>query len=200
MIRGIIFDLDGTLVQLPIRYDYLHNELKKLLDTDDELIPLIPSIVNLARNGNMIKEAFEIICREEIQSVNGMTIISGAEELLTYLKTRNYLLGLVTLQCKTATEQILSKIGISNLFNSILTRDDSHDRLDQIKKTLHRLGLSPSETIMIGDRLNDIESAQNMGCQSILVSNKENHLRRLDINTIRKLSDIKNYKLLNTNI
>jgi len=200
MIRGIIFDLDGTLVQLPIRYDYLHNELKKLLRTDDELIPLISSIVNLARNGNMIEEAFEIICREEIQSVNDMTITSDAEELLTYLKTKNYLLGLVTLQCKTATEQILAKMGISNLFNSILTRDDSYDRPDQIKKTLHRLDLSPSETIMIGDRLNDVESAQNLGCQSILISNKENHLRRLDINTIRKLSDIKNYKLLNTNI
>ena len=199
MIRGIIFDLDGTLVQLPIRYDYLCIELKKLLRTDNELTPLISSIVNLARNGNIIKEAFEIICREEIQSVNGMNIISGAEELLTYLKTKNYLLGLVTLQCKTATEQILSKMGVRNLFNSILTRDDSYERLDQIKKTLSRLGLSPNETIMIGDRLNDIESAKNMGCQSILVSNKENHLRRLDINIIRKLSDIKNYKF-NANI
>ena len=36
MIKGIIFDLDGTLIQLPINYDVVQKNLKELFNISDQ--------------------------------------------------------------------------------------------------------------------------------------------------------------------
>ena len=51
MSKCIIFDLDGTLVNLPVRYELIQKKLKKLFNTESEFTPLIPSIIEQA-NGN----------------------------------------------------------------------------------------------------------------------------------------------------
>ena len=51
MNKCIIFDLDGTLVKLPIRYELTQKKLKELFNTEFEFSPLIPSIIEQA-NGN----------------------------------------------------------------------------------------------------------------------------------------------------
>ena len=50
MINGIIFDLDGTLIRLPIRYEVIFEKLQNLFDTQDEFKPLIPTILEKANN------------------------------------------------------------------------------------------------------------------------------------------------------
>ena len=50
MIKGIIFDLDGTLIQLPINYEIVQNNLKFFFNTSKNLSPLIPTIVELSKN------------------------------------------------------------------------------------------------------------------------------------------------------
>ena len=62
-------------------------------------------------------------------------------------------------------------MNISNHFSSIITRDDSHERTTQIKKSVKFLSLSPQEIVVIGDRIHDINSAKQVGCSAIL-SNK----------------------------
>ena len=45
MIELVIFDLDGTLIKLPVRYDFLRNELKNKFNIQGELF-LIPMILD----------------------------------------------------------------------------------------------------------------------------------------------------------
>ena len=45
MSKCIIFDLDGTLIKLPIRYELIQKKLKELFKTESEFTPLIPSII-----------------------------------------------------------------------------------------------------------------------------------------------------------
>ncbi len=72
MIKGIIFDLDGTLVRLPIRYNIIFKKLGTLFDTKDEFKPLIPTILTKANNDvNLIQQAFDLICDEEVKSTWG---------------------------------------------------------------------------------------------------------------------------------
>ena len=54
MIKGIIFDLDGTLVRLPIKYDEVYKKLQNLFDTNDEFKPLIPTIIKKSKNNPKI--------------------------------------------------------------------------------------------------------------------------------------------------
>jgi len=169
MINGIIFDLDGTLVRLPIRYEVIFEKLQSLFDTQDEFKPLIPIILEKANNdAKLIQRAFDLICEEETQAANNFEIIDDAIDTLNYFKNRNYSLSLVTMQCMKAAKLVLDKMQISELFSSIITRDDSPQRSIQIKNSVEILSLSPDNVIVIGDRIHDVKSAKDVGCSAIL--------------------------------
>ncbi len=169
MINGIIFDLDGTLIRLPIRYEVIFEKLQNLFDTQDEFKPLIPTILEKANNdAKLIQQAFDLICEEEIQAANNFKIIDDAIETLNYFKNRNYSLSLVTMQCMKAAKLVLNKMQIFELFSSIITRDDSSQRSIQIKNSVEILSLSPDNVMVIGDRIHDVQSAKEVGCSAIL--------------------------------
>jgi len=169
VINGIIFDLDGTLIQLPIRYEVIFEKLQNLFDTQDEFKPLIPTILEKANNdAKLIQQAFDLICEEETQAAKNFKIIDNAIDTLNYFKNRNYSLSLVTMQCMKAAKLVLDKMQISELFSSIITRDDSIQRSIQIKNSVEILSLSPDNVIVIGDRIHDVQSAKEVGCSAIL--------------------------------
>jgi len=169
MIKGIIFDLDGTLIKLPINYEIIFEKLRILFNTKDEFKPLIPSIISKSNNDSkLLQSAFDIICNEETISVINLKIIDDAYDVLEYLKNENFELCLVTMQCKNAAKLALDKIKISKFFTSIITRDDETQRSEQIKKSCERLSLIPENVLMIGDRIHDVHSAKQVGCSAIL--------------------------------
>ena len=169
MIKGIIFDLDGTLVRLPIKYDKIFTKLQNLFDTQDEFRPLIPTIIKKANNDSkLVEKAFNIICEEEVIAANNFKAIDDSVNIINYFKSKNYSLCLVTMQCMNAAKIILDKMQILELFSSIVTRDVLHERHLQIKKSIDVLSLSTNEIIMVGDRINDVKSAKQVGCIPIL--------------------------------
>ena len=191
MIKGIIFDLDGTLVHIPIRYDIIFDKLKILFDTKDEFKPLIPTILTKAKNdANLIQQAFDLICDEETNAANNFEIIDNAIEILDHFKNENFSLGLVTMQCKKAAKLVLDSMNILNHFSSMITRDDSFERTIQIKKSVEFLSLSPHEVVVIGDRIHDVNSAKQVGCSAIL-SNKNKLDSFKESPVISELSELK---------
>jgi len=169
MIKGIIFDLDGTLVRLPIKYDKIFIKLQNLFDTQDEFKPLIQTIIKKANNDSkIIEKAFNIICEEEVVAANNFKVIDGSIDILNYFKNKNYSLCLVTMQCMKAAKIVLDKMQISELFSSIITRDTSSERSIQIKKSVNVLSLFPAEVMVVGDRIHDVVSAKQVGCIPIL--------------------------------
>ena len=70
MIDLVIFDLDGTLIRLPVRYDFLRNELKEQFQIEGEFF-LIPTILNKTKgNEKLKKSAFDFICTEEYRAID----------------------------------------------------------------------------------------------------------------------------------
>ncbi len=180
MSKCIIFDLDGTLIKLPIRYELIQKKLKELFNTESEFTPLIPSIIEQANsNPNLIDTAFELICDEELIASECLEEIEGSHELIGDILSKNYTISLVTMQCKKVAEIILEKINLSEKFSSVITRDDSTDRFTQIKKTYELLHFAPSDVIMIGDRIHDMDSAKKAGCNSILVNRPDQNSKKL---------------------
>ena len=180
MTKCIIFDLDGTLIRLPIRYEILQKNLQNFFHTEDNLSPLIPSIINQAKNNqNIIDDAFKIVCDEELIATESLEEIEGLHDVIKYVTSKNYTISLVTMQCKRSLDIILKKLNLEENFSSILTRDDYPDRFLQIQKTCESLNLIPSNVTMIGDRIHDINSANQANCKSILVNRDDIDSKKL---------------------
>ena len=196
MIKGVIFDLDGTLIQLPINYDIIQKNLKEFFNISENLKPLIPTIIELSKNDqNKIKTAFSLICKEEILASKNFEIMNGAVEILKFLKSKNLILCLVTMQCRAALNEILYKMNILDLFDFVISRDENYDRFEQIQNSLNNISLNSSEVLVIGDRIHDVESAKKAGCIPILKINKIKKNPSFDCRIIRNLVEIK--KLFN---
>jgi HAD superfamily hydrolase (TIGR01549 family) len=196
MIKGVIFDLDGTLIQLPINYDVIQKNLKEFFNISENLKPLIPTIIELSKNDqNKIKTAFSLICKEEILASKNFEIMNGAVEILKFLKSKNLILCLVTMQCRAALNEILYKMNILDLFDFVISRDENYDRFEQIQNSLNNISLNSSEVLVIGDRIHDVESAKKAGCIPILKINKIKKNPSFDCRIIRNLVEIK--KLFN---
>ena len=170
MTKGIIFDLDGTLIQLPVNYETVQNNLKEFFNISKNLKPLIPTIIKLSKNDqNKIDTSFDIICKEEVLASKNFKIMVDAVEILNFLKNKNLFLCLVTMQCSDALEKILQKMEVLDLFDSIISRDDSYDRFEKIKNSLKNICLESSDVLMVGDRIHDVESAKKAGCIPVLI-------------------------------
>ena len=180
MSKCIIFDLDGTLIKLPIRYELIQKKLKELFKPESEFTPLIPSIIeHSSNNQNLLDSAFELLCDEELIACEYLEEIEGVQELIGDILSKNYTISLVTMQCKKVAEIILEKINMSEKFSSVITRDDSTERFTQIKKTCELLNFVSSDVTVIGDRIHDINSAKKAGCSSILVNRPDQNSRKL---------------------
>jgi HAD superfamily hydrolase (TIGR01549 family) len=192
MIKGIIFDLDGTLIQLPIDYNVIQNNLKQFFNISENLKPLIPTIIELSKNDqNKIKTSFNLICKEEIVASKNFKIMNDAVEVLKFLKSKNLTLCLVTMQCRAALKEILYKMNILDLFDFMITRDENYDRFEQIQNSLKHASLNSSEVLVIGDRIHDVESAKKAGCIPILKINKIKKYPSFDCKMIQNLIEIK---------
>ncbi len=180
MNKCLIFDLDGTLIKLPIRYEILQHNLKNFFHTEDNLSPLIPSIIDQAKsNQKIIDDAFKIVCDEELIATENLEEIEGLHDVMKYVASKNYTISLVTMQCKKSLDIILKKLNLEEKFSSILTRDDYPDRFLQIQNTCKSLNLIPSDVTMIGDRIHDINSAKQANCKSILVNRDDMDSKKL---------------------
>jgi HAD superfamily hydrolase (TIGR01549 family) len=192
MIKGLIFDLDGTLIQLPIDYQKIQKNLKEFFNIPNELKPLIPTIIKLSKNDqNKIKTSFDLICKEEMLVSTNFKIMDGTLETLKFFKSKNLTLCLVTMQCKDALEKILQKMQISDLFDSVISRDESFDRQKQIELSLKNIVLEPSEVLVVGDRIHDIESAKKIGCMPILKINEIEKIPPFPCKIIKNLIELK---------
>lgn len=192
MIKGIIFDLDGTLIQLPVNYETVQNNLKEFFNTSKNLKPLIPTIIKLSKNDqNKIDTSFDIICKEEVLASKNFKIMADAVEILNFLKSKNLILCLVTMQCSDALEKILQKMEVLDLFDSIISRDDSYDRFEQIKNSLKNICLESSDVLMVGDRIHDVESAKKAGCIPVLKINEIEKIPPFPCQKIKNLNELK---------
>jgi phosphoglycolate phosphatase-like HAD superfamily hydrolase len=173
-IKLFIFDLDRTIISLPIDWIKVKEKIKKDLGINDPLIPLFPTIEKLTYNNLALrKKIFEIIKKEEIKIIKKIVFNPEIYKIFKELKNRNYKIALITFQSKKATLEILKKLKILNFFNNILTREDSINREEQIRITLNKFDFKPFEAIVVADKNEDILSAKKIGCKTISVRNRK---------------------------
>ena len=164
-----IFDLDATLFTIPVDWVKVREEVGKIAGGPFDKVPMFLKVEQLVSVRPSLRETlFAMLDMHELKAVADTTPVRGAVDLLSHL-SKVAKLGLVTMQGTAACDKILGRHHLGELFDVLVTREDSLDRAVQLRIALQSLASSPKDTLFTGDRLNDVICGRRVGVDTALV-------------------------------
>lgn len=163
MIRGIVFDMDGTLVDSQLDFDAMRREM--------ELPAGLPILEAVARLPKLHAERCQVILdRHEREGHERATLLPGVSELLAELGSRAIRVAIATRNSRAITAATLDKLRLA--FDFALTRDDGPVKPDPwpVQHACERWQLTAAHVAVIGDYKFDIECGRAAGCQTVLLT------------------------------
>jgi HAD superfamily hydrolase (TIGR01509 family) len=189
-LEGLIFDLDGTLIDSVgiyyfmmesvferLRWPRMSREvMRKAIKEDGFEWSLVLPAGTGRSDEDLIASAREVISEMYPRVFEDMVeVLPGVEHLLKKLHERNMKLGLVTSTLGRFIEFKLiplKKCGVRDLFHSVITLDDVKNRKpsgDPLLECARRLGESPGKCAYVGDATGDIVAGKAAGMRTIAV-------------------------------
>jgi HAD superfamily hydrolase (TIGR01549 family) len=162
LIEAIIFDMDGTLIHLPIDYDKLFEEFSKIMKTEN-IRPVTRTISKL--DGKTKTKIFQIWDKTELAILTRITTIE--EGISLYNRFAEKPKALVTMQGKAFVNRVLEQLGLT--FDAIITRENGLDRTKQLKTAAQILGVKCENSLFVGNEETDQLAAKKAGCQFLRV-------------------------------
>lgn len=163
MTKAVIFDLDGTLVNLPIDYDVLFQEFRKIVKTS-KIRPLTTTISRLDKKTR--KKAFKVWERRELEAFENIT--TNKEGIEHYKGSLKKPKALVTMQGRVLAQKVIEQLNLS--FDTIVTRENSLSRAEQLEIAAKELGVLTNEVLFIGNTDEDANAARKISCHFLRVS------------------------------
>ncbi len=109
-------------------------------------------------------------------------ICGDLPDVLCGLKKSGYILSLATADDIYGAEQFLNKLKIADYFDEVFTFDGIHPAKPNpyyVKTICRKYNLAPSEIIMVGDTLIDMDFAKNSNVTAVGVAEKDNDKKYL---------------------
>jgi HAD superfamily hydrolase (TIGR01509 family) len=159
--RAVIFDLDGTLADSPLDFDAIRDEIG--------LRPGIPILEQLADATPAARARAELIMRRhERDAIAVAKLTDGCAELLGHLGDLAIPIGILTRNIREVVDTFSRNHGFS--FQAIHTREDGPPKPspDGVLALCQRLGVSPPETLTVGDYKFDVLAGRRAGCRTVL--------------------------------
>lgn len=97
-------------------------------------------------------------------------LFRNTAETLRQLKKKGYRLAAVTSRSKITSKQTLIDAGIADLFEIIISAEDTKDLKPHpapLLKALKHMKVAPKNAVMIGDSYLDVEAGKNAGTRTI---------------------------------
>ncbi len=160
-IRGVIFDMDGTLVDST--YDW--PEIRQRLGvTGSSIIDDLNSLPEPDRTRRWAE-----LEKIETAATNSAGLHEGALRLLTLLAAKGLATALVTNNNDTNTSRLLDRFGLH--FDVVLTRDSGFWKPSgaPIIEAIQRLGIDPGHCLGVGDSHYDVLAAREARLAAVCV-------------------------------
>ena len=185
--RAALFDLDGTLVDtapdLAAAANRMLADLGRAALPDDRIRDFVgKGVVNLvnkcfeASGGGGEEERARAHAVFERHYIAGIADRSrpypGVVDGLEALERAGIAMGCVTNKAGRFTEPLLELTGLRRFFGVVVSGDTVERRKPHPDPMLYaagKLGASPAETLVVGDSLNDVQSARAAGCAVVVV-------------------------------
>jgi HAD superfamily hydrolase (TIGR01509 family) len=161
-LRGLIFDLDGTLVDSRLDFDLMREEM--------ELPPgrILESIAALPPE--RASECMAILRRHEVEGAERATLLPGVELLLQKAAERAIPIGIVTRNSRDISMAVLTRLRIQH--DVLLTRDDGPIKPDPwgVRLICEKWQVPARQVVMIGDYMFDVMSGRDAGTRTVLLT------------------------------
>ena len=161
MLRGVIFDLDGTLVESYLDFDRMRGEMDLPAG-----VPILETLATLP--AERAARCWEILQRHEMQGVERAELISGVPEFLAVLKQKQVRTSVFTRNSRSCTLATLERFGLT--FDTVLSRDDAPPKPHPqgILDICRRWKMEPAETAVLGDYVFDLKAGRAAGARTVL--------------------------------
>lgn len=185
MIKGIIFDMDGLIIDterlLQTFWCKAANELGYPMTKEHVLgIRSLSAKYAIGHLKNIFGENFDyyavrtlrIKMMNEYISKNGIHKKQGLDELLKFLKTTGLKIAVATATDYQRTQIYLKSIDVLDYFDKIVCGDmikNGKPEPDIYIEASKQLSLNPNECIALEDSPNGILSAYRAGCKPIMI-------------------------------
>jgi len=193
--KMVLIDVDGTLVDSVPDLAYCVDEMLKAIDMmphgEAEVRHWVGNgverLVRRALIGQLDGEPDEALFAKAYpifmdlykdNTSKRSRLYPGVKEGVDYLQNAGFILGCVTNKAEEFTHPLLKDLGLFDYFESIV----SGDTLDKKKPdpmpllySAEKLGVSPEESLMLGDSISDVKAARAAGFQIICMSYGYNH-------------------------
>jgi len=177
MIKAVLFDLDGTLINTnELIYNAFCTAFKEVLNKDisrEEITslygkPLKDSFANYTKDKVIIENLIDTHRKyNDLHHDNMCKPFKGVLELLTKLKEGNIKCGIVTSKRKHVAIHGMTLGGIIGFMDIIISPEDTKKHKpdkEPALKACEILGIEPKEVIMVGDSPYDLLCGKNAGC------------------------------------
>jgi len=160
-ILGVIFDLDGTLVDSHLDFESMRREIGLPSGT-----PLLEAVATLS--GDEAARAWEILERHERLGAQIATVIAGVAELLGELHRRGIRIAVVTRNGREFVRSTLERLELP--IELVMTRDDAPAKPNPaaILQILQAWQLPAERVAMIGDFRFDLEAGRAAATKTVL--------------------------------
>ena len=173
MIKAILFDFDGTLINTnDLIFESYRVAFKEVLNRNiqmDEILklygrPLYPSLIEYGEEGERLYKIYREF-NEKNHDILAKPFDKVSEGLLK-LKNKGYRMGIVTSKRIHLVNRGIKLMGFDGLFETIVTPDETEKTKPDPEPVIcgcERLRVKPSEVIYVGDSLFDMEAGKAAG-------------------------------------
>lgn len=178
MLKGIVFDLDGTLADsLSVTFEAFNsvfNEYGAPKLTPREIMRYFGTgereILAAVIGEEASHAGYQSFCRYTSEAITRIPFHAGALDLIERLKSEGVPTSIVTGRSWATTQTILEHHRILDRFITVVAHD--HVRLptpspEGIELALSRMKLSGRDILYVGDSHMDIQAAKAAGAQSV---------------------------------
>lgn len=160
-VRGIVFDLDGTVVDSGLDFDAMRREMNLPVGR-----PVLEALAAMCEEEAVRCRA--ILERHERAGAERAALVPGVAEFLRQLDERHVRRAVWTRNGRETTLATLARLNLT--FDCVVTREDAPAKPDPsaIWAICEAWRVDGREVVMIGDYRFDLEAARRAGIRSVL--------------------------------
>lgn len=192
MIKSVIFDFDGLIIDTETAWYEVYKELLKELYEYDLPIEVFAQTVGSSGNqfwkslSEQIKDSVdehkvkEYGLQRHREKMEGITLRPGVIDYLNEAKEKQLKIALATSSSTSWVEGFMKKFDIYKYFDVITTKDhvvQTKPSPELYLKTLDKLSIYSNEAIVFEDSINGLIAANHAGIRTVIVPNPvTNHI------------------------